>query len=126
MSDQVAAPAAAQPAAPAVSALPVTAEHVDAIKKGLTGSLNAMYNEFTNAIKKFPINPGLMQMGFSHLDTGLIWIEKAISLIESLPLSAPVEAAAQAAGAVVGEVEKVAEVVAPAPAAAQPEAPDAA
>ena len=124
MSDQVAAPAA--PQAPQVAALPVTGEHVEAIKKSLTGSLNAMYAEFTNAIKKFPINPGLMQVGFGHLDTGLIWIEKAIALIESLPLSAPVEAAAQAAGAVVGEVEKVAEVVAPVPAPAQPEAPDAA
>jgi len=120
MSDPVAAP---PPVAPQAQALPVNQESLSAIKTGLLGSLNGMYQQFVGAIRKFPIHPGIMEKGFSHFDDGLLWIEKAIALIEMLPVPSAVQADAAVAQEAVSAVKEVVDAVEPAAAPAAEAAP---
>ena len=83
MSDNV----AATPETPEAPAATIDAESLVKIKMSLIDALNRGYFEFINDCRKLPIHVGMMQKAFNHLDDGLFCLEKAISMIESLPLS---------------------------------------
>ncbi len=97
-------------AAPAVEAKPDSLAH---IKQSMLSNLNAAYGAFVGQVKMLPIHQGLMQTAFNHLDTGLIWLEKAISIMEALPLPPKVEEVAAVAGEVLEGVEKAVEAIEP-------------
>lgn len=129
MSDPVAAPeqSAPVPQAPAVPAL--SPEALGAIKSALELALSKAYFGFIDHCRALPIHFGLMQRAFQHLDDGLFCLEKAIRMIESLPLPAPIPADAAIADKVVEGAEVVVDelnkVVNPEPAAPAEPAADA-
>lgn len=70
----------------ALSESTMTPEALEAIKKSFTDNLLNMYFVFIEHIKSLPIHVGMMQRAFQHLDDGVFCLEKAIRMINSLPV----------------------------------------
>ncbi len=107
MSDVAAAPEVAQ--APAAQAL--SPESMASIKSALEQALQKAYFGFIEHCRALPVHIGMMQKAFGHLDDGLFCLERAIRMIESLPLPAPVEECAAVADSAVEAVEAVTDAV---------------
>lgn len=98
MSDQVQAPAPA-----------VQHDSLVQIKASLLAGITAAYATFISNARMLPVHQGIMQKAFGHLDDGLVWLEKAISVMEAVPLPPQAEAVADVAGEVIQAVDDVVE-----------------
>ena len=84
----------------------MTPETLQAIKEALEASFQRAYFALIQHARSLPIHAGMMQKAFNHFDDGLFCVEKAIRMIQSLPVSAPIQADAAIAEKAVEVVEE--------------------
>ena len=118
MSDPVAAPVPSVPPSQNPDSS-LSAEALAFIKGSFEKNLSAAYFGFIEHARSLPIHIGMMQRAFQHFDDGLFCLEKAIRMINALPLSPAAQAEVAVVEKVVEGVEAVVDAVEPAPAPAE-------
>ena len=57
-------------------------QKLDMMKQSCMMSVNHVYTPMKQFINKLPINPVLRDRVYSHLDSGILWLQEAIRLID--------------------------------------------
>jgi len=74
------------------------------MKNKMIEQLNANYKAFMESLRTFPIMNGALQLAMQNFETGLVWMEKGISLVPFESLNpVPVEASQPQASEVAAE-----------------------
>jgi hypothetical protein len=75
--------AEAQQEAPQQPAQPTQADIMNFLqaKNQMIQQLNINYKAFIDSLRTFPVMQGALQLAMQHMETGLVWMEKGISLV---------------------------------------------
>lgn len=79
MTEQTVTPA---PEQPQISQEPLTDDQMAVIRQSLVARLSEAYAGFTKLINSFPLNPHIKQKSLEFLDTGFLWAEKGLNILQ--------------------------------------------
>lgn len=57
-------------------------EDLNKIKQSLISQLEFNYKALTHCISQMPVQDEFKQRAFQHLDTGILWVEKSIMMLQ--------------------------------------------
>jgi hypothetical protein len=60
----------------------ITQEQISLIRKSLIDSTHSNYLNLINFLKTLPIPQASLQIAYTYLDTGLLWIERMVSTMQ--------------------------------------------
>lgn len=61
------------------------------LKQQMIAQLNINYKAFMDSLRTFPVMQGALNFALQNFETGLVWMEKGISLVplQTVPVSQP-------------------------------------